>query len=110
MVKKIFSLLIISSFLYSNNIFETNCIPCHKNLPTNLQQMFMQYLKLYSSEKNVKYVLIYYLKHPSKELSSMSDLFIDVYGIKKPTKLSNQELKKAIDIYWNKYKIIDNLK
>ena len=110
MVKKfvIVCLLIVS--LSGNDIFDNRCVPCHKDLPTSLQQMFMQYLKLYSSQKNVKYVLKYYLKHPSKELSAMSDLFIDVYGIKNPTKLSDKELKQAIDTYWDRYKVIDKLK
>jgi len=111
MVKKLLiMILLINNLLYSSDIFEKKCIPCHKDLPTSLQQMFMQYLQLYSSEKNVKYVLTYYLKHPSKELSTMSDLFINVYGIKEPTKLSDKELKKAIDIYWDRYKVIDNLR
>jgi hypothetical protein len=111
MVKKIFILLVIIPLaLYSEDIFDKKCVPCHKELPTSLQQMFMQYLKLYSSEKNVKYVMKYYLKHPSKELSAMSDLFIDVYGIKNPTKLTDKELNEAIDIYWDRYKVIGNLK
>jgi len=110
MVKKIIIYALITINIYSSNIFDQKCVPCHKELPTSLQQMFMQYLQLYSSEKNVKYILKYYLKHPSKELSAMSDLFIDVYGIKEPSKLSDEELKKAIDIYWDRYKVIGNLK
>ncbi len=110
MVKKIIIFCMLAVQLYSNTIFDNKCVPCHKDLPTSLQQMFMQYLKLYSSQTNVKYVLKYYLKHPSKELSAMSDLFIDVYGIKNPTKLSDKELKQAIDTYWDRYKVIDKLK
>jgi len=110
MVKKFLILVWLSSVLYSDNIFDKKCVPCHKDLPTSLQQMFMQYIKLYSSERNVKYVMKYYLKHPSKELSAMSDLFVDVYGIKDPTKLSDKELQKAIDIYWDRYKVIGKLK
>jgi hypothetical protein len=70
----------------------------------------MKYLQLYSSEGNVKYILKYYLKKPSKKISAMSDLFLDVYGIKEPTKLSDEELDKAIDIYWDRYKVIGKLK
>ena len=40
----------------------------------------------------------------------MSDLFLEVYGIKEPTKLSDKELQKAIDIYWDRYKVIGKLK
>jgi len=110
MVKKILIYCILTGSLLASDIFDNKCIPCHRDLPTSLQQMFMQYLKLYSSKANVKYVLRYYLKHPSKELSAMSDLFIDVYGIKEPTKLSDEELNSAIDIYWDRYKVIDKLK
>ena len=110
MVKKIFILLLMITLLYSEDIFDKKCVTCHKELPTSLQQMFMQYLKLYSSEKNVKYVMKYYLKHPSKELSAMSDLFVDVYGIKEPTNLTDKELNEAIDIYWDRYKVMGNLK
>jgi len=92
------------------DIYERNCIPCHKNLPTSLQQMFMAYLAAYSSEKNVKTLLKYYMKHPTRSLSSMSELFIDSYGIKAPTKLSKEELDEAIDIYWEKFKVFDKLK
>jgi hypothetical protein len=107
---KLILIILLSTTINATDIFEQKCIPCHKDLPTSLQQMFMQYLKLYSSEKNVKYILKYYLKHPSKKTSAMSDLFLEVYGIKEPTKLSDEELQKAIDIYWDRYKVIGKLK
>jgi len=115
MVRKVIVLSVL--FLYANaenvytqNIYEANCIPCHKNLPTSLQQMFMKYLESYSGEKNVKTILKFYLKSPMLNLSVMSDLFIDSYGIKEPTKLNDKELDKAIDIYWEKFKVFDKLK
>lgn len=40
----------------------------------------------------------------------MSDLFIDTYGIKNTTKLNNDELDEAINIYWEKFKVFDKLK
>jgi hypothetical protein len=40
----------------------------------------------------------------------MSDLFIDTYGIKKPTRLNKEELDEAIDIYWDKFKVFNKLK
>ena len=92
------------------NIYEKNCIPCHKNLPTSLQQMFMKYLESYSGEKNVKTILKFYLKSPMSNLSVMSDLFLNSYGIKEPTKLNDEELDKAIEIYWEKFKVFDKLK
>ncbi|SFZ98104.1 hypothetical protein MNB_SV-5-1201 [hydrothermal vent metagenome] len=96
--------------LYGENIYEKNCIPCHANLPTSLQEMFMSYLASYSGEKNVKTILKYYLKRPSKSLTVMSNLFIDTYGIKSSTKLNDKELDEAISIYWEKFKVFDKLK
>jgi len=110
MVKKILIILLLGSSVQAQNIYERNCIPCHQNMPTSLQQMFMSYLAAYSGERNVKTILKYYLKHPTKSLSLMSDLFIDTYGIKKETKLNNDELDEAINIYWENFKVFDKLK
>ncbi len=110
MVKKIVIVLLFTLSLQAQNIYERNCIPCHENLPTSLQQMFMSYLAAYSGEENVKTILKYYLNSPTKSLSLMSDLFIDTYGIKKPTKLNSSELDEAINIYWEKFKVFDKLK
>ena len=96
--------------LPAEDIYESKCIPCHQELPTSLQQMFMSYLSMYSDEKNVKAVLKYYMNYPSKGMSVMSDLFIDSYGIKKKTKLTKKELDEAVDIYWEKFKVFDKLK
>ena len=114
MVKKVvFSVFVSLSFHLTSqaaDIYERNCIPCHEKLPTSLSQMFMKYLESYSGEKNVKTIMKFYLKSPMVNLSVMSDLFIDSYGIKKPTKLNDEELDKAIDIYWEKFKVFDKLK
>jgi len=96
--------------LHAENIYDRKCVPCHRELPTSLQQMFMSYLSLYSGEKNVKAVLKYYLSYPSKGMSVMSDLFIDSYGIKDKTTLTKEELSEAVDIYWERFKVFDKLK
>jgi len=103
-------LLLLSNTLLADNIYERKCVPCHKDLPTSLGQMFKEYLLIYSSEKFVKAGLKHYLRNPSKSISVMSDLFIDTYGIKDKTTLSPEELDKAIDIYWEKFKVFDKLK
>jgi hypothetical protein len=95
---------------FGENVYERNCIPCHKELPTSLGQMFKEYLLIYSSEKFVKAGLKHYLRNPSKSISVMSDLFIDTYGIKNKTLLSPEELDEAIDIYWEKFKVFNKLK
>lgn len=110
MIRKLLMVLMLLSHLHSKDVYERNCIPCHQNLPTSLEQMFLTYLATYSGETNVKTIMKYYLNHPSDSLSVMSDLFKSSYGIKKPTKLNNKELDEAINSYWEKFKVFDKLK
>ncbi len=110
MVKKIVLFFVLTSGLFSQNVYERNCVECHKGLPTTLQQMFKEYLQMYSGEENVKAGLKHYLHYPSKSISVMSELFIDTYGIKKKSRLNKKELDEAIDIYWDKFKVFGKLK
>ncbi len=110
MVKKIVLCIALTIGVFSQDAYERNCVECHKDLPTTLQQMFKEYLQTYSGEENVKAVLKHYLRHPSKSISVMSELFIDSYGIKKKSRLNKEELNEAIDIYWDKFKVFDKLK
>jgi len=110
MVKKTILFFILTLGLFSQNAYERNCIACHTELPTALQQMFKRYLLVYSGEKNVKASIKHYLRYPYKGISVMSDLFIDSYGIKHKSKLSNKELDEAIDIYWETFKVFNKLK
>ena len=110
MVKNIVLFVALTSGLFAQNIYERNCVECHKGLPTTLQQMFKEYLQTYSGEENVKAGLKHYLHYPSKSISVMSELFIDNYGIKKKSILNKKELDEAIDIYWEKFKVFDKLK
>jgi len=110
MVKKAVLFIILISGVFSQDAYERHCVECHKELPTTLQQMFKKYLQLYSGEENVKAGLKHYLRYPSKSISVMSELFIDNYGIKKKSRLSDDELDEAINIYWEKFKVFDKLK
>ena len=51
-----------------------------------------------------------YLKNPTKENTIMPDAFISRFGIKNKTKLSDKELKLALDEYWDIYKVFGKLK
>lgn len=101
---------VMSLLTAEENIYERSCLPCHQNLPTSLGEMFKRYLLVYSSEKFVKMGIKHYLKHPARSLSVMSDLFLDTYGVKEPVTLTPEELDRAIDIYWNEFKVFDKLK
>jgi len=108
--KLIFFLMLSVSMVSAEDIYVRNCIPCHKELPTSLQQMFKEYLLVYSGEQNVKAGIKHYLKYPNRSISVMSELFIDTFGIKKKTSLSPAELDEAVDIYWEKFKVFNKLK
>lgn len=112
MVKVFLVILLISISLFSktNDIYETNCMKCHNKIPVSIDKYFYRYLLKYSSEKDVKKAMFEYLKNPSKEKTIMTESFIKRFGVKKKTKLSNEKLNEALDIYWDKYKIFGKLK
>ena len=110
MVKSIIIFFLLNINVFSQNIYERNCVGCHKELPTSLQRMFMNYLLVYGGEKNMKAGLKHYLEYPSKHISVMSNLFIDNYGIKEKTTLSSDEIEEALNIYWDKFKVFNKLK
>jgi hypothetical protein len=110
MVRPLILSLILVSGITAQDAYERHCVGCHEELPTSLQRMFMRYLLVYSGENNVKAGLKHYLKFPLREISVMSDLFLDNYGIKKKTTLTDRQIDEALDIYWDKFKVFDKLK
>jgi hypothetical protein len=115
MVKIIFIYFLIITTLYSaekvavSNPYEANCIKCHNSLSVSLEKIFFRYLVKYSSELSVKSAMIDFLKNPNKQTSAMSDEQIRRLGIKSKSHLSDEELKHAIDIYWERYKVFGKL-
>jgi len=110
MVRSLVIVMVIGSSVFAMDIYERNCIQCHTKLPATLQEMFKRYLLMYSGETNVKAGIKHYLKYPSKDISAMSDLFIETVGVKQKTWLSQDELDEAVDIYWEKFKVFNKLK
>ena len=113
MAKLILLIVLFSSFLQAakaKNVYENNCIKCHKKLPVSIDKYFYRYLLKYSSEINVKKSMFAYLKKPEKEMTIMPEAFIKRFGIKKKSKLSDEKLNEALDIYWEKYKVFGKLK
>ena len=110
MVKNIvFISFLFTSFLYGN-IYEKNCVACHKSLPVSIDKYFYRYLLKYSSENAVNKAIAKYLKHPSEDTTIMPEAFISRFGVKKPTLLSDEELKEALEEYWEVYKVFGKLK
>jgi len=110
MVRVILTIIIITLLSYGQDAYEQNCVACHRDLPMSLQRMFMNYLSVYSGEKNTKAALKHFMRYPRMDTSVMSDLFLQNFSIKKPLKISDENLDRAIDIYWNKYKVIGKLR
>lgn len=110
MVKSLILCMVLLSGVFAQDAYERHCVECHKELPTSLQRMFMRYLLVYSGEHNVKAGLKHYLKFPLREISVMSDLFLDNYGVKKKTTLTDKQIDEALDIYWEKFKVFNKLK
>ncbi|GGD45295.1 hypothetical protein GCM10012288_19560 [Malaciobacter pacificus] len=110
MVKKLLFILLIVNISYAKDIYEINCVKCHKKLPVSIDKYFYRYLLKYSGEKAVKTSMFEYLKNPSKDKTIMPEAFINRFGVKKRSKLKDDKLKDAIDIYWEKYKVFGKLK
>jgi len=110
MVKKIVLILSLIFCFVNADVYEDNCVKCHKQLPLSIDKYFYNFLLVYSSETDMKNAIISYLKYPAKETSVMSDEYINKFGIKKKSKLSEDELKEAVDVYWQKYKVFGKLK
>ncbi|RXJ89130.1 hypothetical protein CRV01_10970 [Arcobacter sp. CECT 8983] len=109
MVKIVFILFYFTIFLNANSIYENNCVSCHKKLPVSIDKYFYRYLLKYSSERSVKEAMATYLNNPTKETTIMPEAFIKRFGVKKATTLNNSDLTKALDIYWDKYKVFGKL-
>ncbi len=114
MARLIIIFICLLSFSYSKvnklSIYYLNCVGCHKRMPVSIDKYFYRYLLKYSSEKDVKKALFDYLKNPQKEKSVMPEEFIQRFKIKKKSNLTDKKLKKAIDDYWDIYKIFGKLK
>ncbi|CAM4034249.1 hypothetical protein [Arcobacter cloacae] len=113
MVRVFLFLSLFSILLFAKNektIYETNCVACHNKIPVTIDKYFYRYLLKYSSEKDVKKAMFEFLKNPTKEKTIMAESFVTRFGIKKKTKLSDEKLMEALDIYWDKYQVFDKLK
>ncbi|WP_200763700.1 hypothetical protein [Nitrosophilus alvini] len=107
---RVVTVLILLTILLNANVYEKNCVKCHQKNGVSLKKLFYEYLLRYSSERGVKRKIYEYLKNPDANASLMPKRYISVYGTKKRSDLSDKELKKAIDIYWEKYKVFGKLK
>jgi len=92
---KIFITILLLIVNLQASVYEQNCVACHKK---------------YSSSIETKYAIKLYLQNPKKENSILNEALLNRFGVKKKTTLNEKDLKKAIDEYWDKYKIFGKLK
>ena len=90
--------------------YRNDCVRCHRKLPVTLDKFFFNYLLKYSSEREVKAALFRFLKHPTKKKALASEELIRQYGLMPPSRLSDTDLRRAIDTYWETYKVFGKIK
>jgi hypothetical protein len=114
MVKKIIAFLLLATLLQGqepkSDIYQTNCLVCHKQLSFDLGTIFFGYLLKYSDEVSVKSALVDFLEHPNSDTSVMTKEYISSFGLKQKSELSKKELQEAIDVYWEKYTVFGKLR
>jgi len=91
-------------------VYEQNCVECHKKMPVKIDKFFYRYLLKYSSEENLKTALTSYLKNPTKSKTILQEGLQNRFGVKSKTTLSDEDLKKAVDEYWERYKVFGKLR
>lgn len=107
---KLIVLFFLTTAVFSQTIYEQNCVSCHKDIEVSIDKYFYRYLLIYSSEEAVKLAMKEYLQNPTKEKTVMPESFIARFGIKDKTTLSDEELDNALEMYWQRYKVFGKLK
>jgi uncharacterized membrane protein len=107
-----FKLVVILFFpiILFANAYEENCMSCHGQFPGQLRVFMNKYTIKYSSEDKIKKAIYTYLKNPTKQNSIMPMGFLNRFGIKEKSNLSEQELNEAIDIYYKKFNLRQYIK
>ena len=102
MVRSIVIVLLVAQLLASRDLFDRKCVPCHRRMHAPLKQIFFDYLLYYSSERATKEAMAQRLLHP--------DRFKPIEGRRFKHRFREPTLKKALDIYWERYKVFGKIK
>ena len=108
-VKKILIICMLCGSLFAS-VYTQNCVSCHAKMPVKIDKFFYRYLLKYSSEENLKNALTSYLQNPTKEKTILQEGLLNRFGVKKKTTLNEQDLKKAVDEYWDIYNVFGKLR
>ncbi len=107
MVKTIYILLFLVTFSYANS-FEKNCLECHAN-EFQLHMFMKKYSLKFSSERVIKKAIFDYLKKPTMKQSVLPFGYLNRFGIKDKTNLSDEELSKMVEVYYNRFNLKDKI-
>ncbi len=105
---KIILLICLMFFLLQSDAFEQNCVKCHVN-EFQFSMFMRKYTLKYSSQRAIKEAVYRYLKNPQYEKSVLPYGYLKRFGIKKKSLLSDEELEKMIDVYYEKYNMKDRI-
>ena len=101
--------LVILFTIALNANFKTDCVACHKSKGLSLRKTFMSALLVYGGEKNFKTAFFYYCKNPVVFNSVLDEELVKKFMPLNPISINDDKLKKLLDEYWEKYKVIGNL-
>ncbi len=101
---KIVLQLLLALSLFGADVFVQKCVRCHTRRHLPLKPIFFDYLLYYSSERGVKKAMLRNLTQPDPKRMLVKN--------RKPYKhpFSQKTLRKALDIYWEKYKVIGKIR
>ena len=96
--------------VHAEDVFDRECVACHVRQKVSLRRAFMNALLVYSGEENMKAGLKYFLRHPRRDSSVMGEAFLATHPLASPIDLDDATLDRALDIYWQRYRVIGNLR
>ncbi len=103
-------LMLLIPLIVTAGPYRYNCVACHQRRNLSLEALFFDYLLKYSSERRVKAALYSFIKHPTKKKAVASEDVIKREGLMPPTTLNDTDLRKAINTYWEKYKVFGKIR
>jgi hypothetical protein len=109
-MKKILSIAIVCGYMGANDMLEYKCISCHKAQQVPSEMIYKKYLMQYSTKDDIAKAMFIYLKSPQISTSIMPKPFFAKFPTKKPSTLTDEELKKLIRLYIDKYDIVKKLR
>ena len=101
----IFIILFCFLTLFAADLFDKQCVPCHKKRGIDLKPIFFNYLLYHSSKRRVKKAMKEFLLHPDPKKSLLPKKN-KIYR----HRFDPKTLDKALDIYWDRYKVIGKIK